>query len=139
MDKEEIIQALVDAEAEGYYGEAFKILYPGQDFEQVKKMLYFKELVKNNPDVKYDFDSWTETRPINSSAGGLALSYDVFFEKTEEYALFREAIRRLKEKNRQRALREEDEEARRQEEEAREKASKRSKWLKDPKLDGDIL
>ena len=97
MDKEEIIQALVDAEAEGYYGEAFKILYPGQDFEQVKKMLYFKELVKNNPDVKYDFDSWTETktRPIHSTAWRLVRSYVAFFEKTEEYALFVEATRRL--------------------------------------------
>ena len=126
MDKEEIIQALVDAEVEDY-GEAFKILYPDQDFEQVKKMLYFKELVKNNPDVKYDFDSWTETRPINSSAGGLALSYDVFFEKTADYALFLEATKRLEGKNKQR-----------KEEEARETASKRSKWLKDPKMDEDV-
>ena len=135
MDKEEIIQALVDASVEDY-GDAFNILYPDQDFKKVKKMLYFKELVKNNPDVMYDFESWTETktRPINSSAWGLALSYDVFFEKTAEYALFLEATRRLEEKNKNR-----QEEARRQEEEAREKANKRSKWLKDPKLDGDIL
>ena len=134
MDKEEIIQALVDAEVEGYE-EAFKILYPGQDFEQVKKMLYFKELVKNNPDVKYDFDSWTETRPIHSSAEGLAQSYGFFFRKTEEYALFLEAESRLKEKNKNR-----QEEARRQKkEEAREAAKKRSKWLKDPKMDEGVV
>ena len=34
MDKEEIIQALVDASVEDY-GDAFNILYPDQDFKQV--------------------------------------------------------------------------------------------------------
>ena len=126
MDKEEIIQALVDANVEDY-GEAFNILYPGQDFEQVKKMIYFKKMVKQNPDVKYDFDSWTETRPIDCNPWNLEQSYDVFFEKTADYALFLEATKRLEGKNKQR-----------KEEEARETASKRSKWLKDPKMDEDV-